>query len=321
MTKTTYTADTTEHDDYEDVWRDFDISRETKKEVKEQRCCDNFYHVELEGCIVCINCGIVQRVGIIVNTPEFCEVGQGYHTKTSAFFPKSSGSTKMSGNSKLSRIQNWNSMPYDERVLWEVSNLLKIKLQDHCQQRIIDCSLMNFKNLDAKKDENGKKEIHRGKIRDGLIASCVYFACKTSFSYKTPEEISKIMDIDITTLNKCTKIYTRIMCQQQETSEPVDFVDTYYSSIGNNKISYKIQCTTKKICKVVQELGILDGTIPQNITAGCILFTSNEMALGIQPKLFKDLFSISLNTLKKITTVITNNKNSIYKNILAKEIT
>jgi transcription initiation factor TFIIIB Brf1 subunit/transcription initiation factor TFIIB len=211
-------------------------------------------------------------------------------------------------------------MPYNERVLWEISNLLKSKLTDYLQPMVIDEAISNFKVLDEKKDKKGKKEIHRGKIRDGLIASCVYFACKSRAINKTPEEIAAIMDVDISTFNKCTKIYNRITDTKQEVVKSADFVDTYYNNLNIKSISYRVQCTTKKICEAVEELDILDGTIPQNITAGCIIFTSNEMGLGIEIKSAIKKFSISLNTLNKITSVITANKSKIYKNILEKKV-
>lgn len=305
----------------EEAWNDFDLTRSNVPEpTKTTYCCKESYFTELEGCTVCVNCGVVFSVGIIDDTPDFCEFSQVSHTKTSTFFPKSSGSTTMSGKSNLSRIQNWNSMPYNERVLWEISNLLKSKLNDYFQPRIIDDAIANFKVLDEKKNADGKKEIHRGKIRDGLIASCVYFACKSRGINKTPEEIAKIMEIDVTTFNKCTKIYNRLTDTKQELVKSTDFVDTYYNSISSDySVSYKIQSTTKKISEAVEELSLLDGTIPQNITAGCILFTSNEMSLGIDPKIFVKKFSISLNTLNKITAVITANKSKIYKNIIDKK--
>lgn len=318
-----------------EAWNDFDNclstyggdgSYERNKSLKNKdiisypKCCDDFYHTEYEGCIVCVNCGVVQEVGIIIDVPDFCEISQVSHTKTNIFFPKSSGATIMSGKSNLSKMQNWNSMPYNERVLWEVSNTLKIKLTDYFQPRIIDDAISNFKELDDKKDETGKKEIHRGKIRDGLIACCVYFACKSRGINKTPLQIATIMDVDITTFKKCTRIYNNILETKQEVINCVDFVELYYSTIREKyEISYKIQNTTKKICQEIEEMNIFKGTIPQNITAGCILFTSMELGLEIDPEYLVDKYSISLNTLKKNTSIISSHKIKIYTNILQKK--
>lgn len=304
--------------DYDTIWNDFDSQRLPVR-IDTEKCCANQYLTELEGCVVCIDCGIVKQMGVISDDQEFCEFAEASHTKTSLFYPKSSGSTIISGNSNMSRINNWNSMPYDEKVLFQVSNDMKAKMRNYFQPKLIEDSIANFKLLDNKKGDDGKKEIHRGRIRDGLIAACVYFACKSNYVNKTPEEISMIMNVELSSFNTCTKLYTKIMGQEQQVVRAVDFVDTYCNCISHLEISFKIQNTIKKICEAVEDLGILDGSIPQNITAGCLYFTSTEMKLDIPQKLLSDRFAISINTLCKIHQIIGYHKSHIYKFIMDKK--
>jgi len=304
--------------DYDNVWKDFDIEMSPKVSGNFKRCCDKSYLIDLEGCVVCIECGVVDRMGVLDSVPEYCDFAEASTTKANFLFPNSS-TTTISGTGRLAKISNWNSMPYDEKVLFQVSNDMKSKLEGYFQTDVIQDSISNFKKLDAKKGKDGKKEIHRGRIRDGLIAACVYFACKKNYIKKTPEEISMIMEVDVSTFNSCTKIYTKIMKQEQDTVSAVDFVSSYCGCVGNSEISFKIQGTIKKICKAVEDLGILDGSIPQNITAGCLFFTILEMDLDISQKTLSDKFSISINTLSKITTVISDHKSHIFKYILEKK--
>lgn len=295
-----------------DIWTEFSDQQIQQDTLEKKKCCPNPYFIEYEGCSVCVDCGVVGRMGVIDDTPAFCENNQFSHTMTNMFFPKSSGVTGVSGNSSMSRIQQWDSMPYEERVLWEVSNFLKAKLSDIFQTRVVEDSLANFKVLDAKKDDQGKKEIHRGKIRDGLIAACVYFACKSNQVNKTPEEIAGIMGISLTIFNKCTKIYTRLMGQGPEQVSSVDFVESYCNAL---QITFRVQVLIKKICQTVEVLDLLGGTMPQNITAGCVFFICGELKLDIGIKTLSQAFSISANTMTKVATKITGFKAHIYKHI------
>lgn len=298
----------------DDIWQEYDSEKKgTTEPGSKEPCCDNPYISDLEGFAVCVGCGVVKTTGILDDNQQFCEFGEAYHTKRNYFYPLSSGSTIMSGNSKLSKIQNWNSMPYDEKVLFQISGIMKMKLRNYVPSRVIEDSIANFKMLDNKKDPEGKKEIHRGRIRDGLIAACVYFACKSNNIVKTPEEISLIMQVDTSTFNSCTKIYTRIMDQQQEPVSSTDFIESYCNRINLPDISFKVQNTIKKICGAVDSLGFLDGCLPQNITAGCILFTATEMNLNVSRKLMLEKFSISSNTLTKINNAITAHKQHIFE--------
>jgi transcription initiation factor TFIIB len=302
---------------HDNIWQEFESELDKKETKKAELCCDSPYISELDGFAVCVNCGVVKTAGVIDDNQQFCEFGEAYHTKTSFLYPSSSATT-MSGNSRLSKIQHWNSMPYDEKVLFQIANIMKAKMRNYFQPRLIEDSVANFKMLDGKKGADGKKEVHRGRIRDGLIAACVYFACKSSGIVKTPEEISAIMQVDTTTFNNCTKIYTRIMGQKQESVSAVDFVDSYCSRINLPGISFKVQVLIKKICGAVESLGFLDGSIPQNITAGCILFTANEMELSVSRNLMLDLFSISAFTLTKINNTVMAHKKQVYEYIHAK---
>lgn len=301
--------------EYDCIWADFDLQQQLKsKEIKKKEfCCETHYLIEREGCVVCIGCGKVDDMVILDDKQEYCEFQDMSHTKTNPLFPNSNG-TFISGKSKISQMSKWSNMAYEDRVLWEVSNEMKAKMLYHFSDKIINDSIYNFKTLDSKRTDDGKKEIHRGRIRKGLIAACVYFACEHNKLNKTPEDISKIMDIDTTTFNKCTKIYTEMMNESQQLKSSCDFVDNYCNAL---KLNFKINKVITSICISISKLCILDGSIPQNITCGVIYFVANEMNINITQKQLSETFSVSENTLNKIYKTINQHKNAIFSDIKA----
>ena len=68
-------------------------------------------------------------------------------------------------------FQMWNSMPYDERTLWNVFDKMTANsINNGIPQKVID----DAKNLYKQASE---KKISRGDNKEGLIASCIYHAC------------------------------------------------------------------------------------------------------------------------------------------------
>ena len=54
-------------------------------------------------------------------------------------------------------------------------------------------------------------KISRGSNRIGIIAACVYFACKSYNVPRSSKEIADIFDINITVMTKGCKNFTNIM--------------------------------------------------------------------------------------------------------------
>lgn len=274
-------------------------------------CCNMKYIMEKEGFYVCTNCGVTEKNTQIYNDDIYgFQNGKDctfVHSIISDIYPESSIGTAICGNSRLAKIQQWNSMPYKERVIWEVSNELTSRLSGIFSENIIKESITHYKYL------YNKIDIHRGKNKKGIIASCVYFAANNNNTKISPKKLASIMSIDVSTLNKCISIYIENMSLEINISKPEDYAQEYCNKY---KISFKIQKLLIKICKVIEESDIVLGSVPQNTCLASLIFITREM--GENNFSIKNMcaeYNVSVNTINKIIDIITKNKNYIFSNI------
>ena len=168
------------HFDYMDSLKD-----DTKKE-KEKKCCDiedNF--IPDQGIIKCKVCSNV--ISNISDNPEWRYYGAG-DSKSSdptrcgmpinTLLPESSVGATVSYNSnsktmnQIRKYQQYMGMPYKERSLYKVF----LEIQGICKKNNIPSIIINeSKSLYTIISET---KISRGSNRKGIIAACVYFACK-----------------------------------------------------------------------------------------------------------------------------------------------
>lgn len=302
---------------YNNIWNEFEnekknlskeIINEEQKEEKEKQCCDNFYSLDTDGTMVCVNCGVVNSSVVFDNSIFTFQNGTNnmyLRTFTNELYPISSQSTYISGNSKLAKLQSWDSMPYKERVIWEISNELNSRLIGKFSSRIIQDTLFIYKNFYE------KTRIYRGENKKGFVAVALYIACSENFAPATPKEISQILDIDLKSIYKCIQKYSEITGHVVKNNlKPIDFVEVFSNKIG---LEFKIKKTVIKIIKVIDKYNILGGTVPYNICISTILFVCREMGKQLNIKTISEEFSISLTTLEKTINLINSNKQKIYE--------
>jgi transcription initiation factor TFIIIB Brf1 subunit/transcription initiation factor TFIIB len=297
--------------DYDFIWGEFNSQAEqfNKKKNMEKKCCENFYNIEKGGYSVCTNCGVVNS-NLVVDSDIFT-FENGDNNKflrqyDNYLFPKSSTSTKISGNSKLAKMQAWQSMPYNERVLWEVSNQLK-SLKGQFSDRIINDALSLYKNF---YEASG---IFRGENKKGFVAVCLYIATSQNFSNMTPKEVANILKVDLKVLYKCIQKYSEIMgvstnCNKSSAS----YVEGFITRMG---LEYRIRKPLLKIIEYVEKTQILGSCIPQNICLGSIVFICKEMKVNLDQTLVSKEFSISITSLEKIISKLEKNKQKMFTSI------
>ena len=301
---------------YEEIWNQMYTQKQTENknenedEIKEEKCCDNYYTRDIEGRVVCVSCGVVSSNTIFDENIFSFQNGENnmyLRSFTSELYPVSSQSTYISGNSKIAKIQAWNSMPYNERVIWEVSNELNSKLSERFSSRIIQDTLFIYKSFYE------KTGIFRGENKKGFVAVALYIATSKNFAPATPKEISILLDVDLKSMYKCIQKYSEITGQSIEnTKKASDFIEVYSNKIG---IDFRTRKVSTKIINVVEKYKILGGTIPQNVCIATIVFVCKEMKNPLDTKKITKDFSISNTTLEKTVAIITSNKQKIFKSI------
>ena len=291
------------------AWDMMDSLRDITADEELKQCCDNPYYIECEGFCVCNNCGITTHERLFDDNTFTFNNGDGnmfLHQITNALYPESGKGTKISGNSRMSKINNWNSMPYKEKVIWEVSNELKSKLYNHFSDKVISDAIYIYKDIYT------HSEIHRGNNKKGLIAACVYLSSKENNADKSPKQIAAMMGIEVSILNRCIKIFNESSKFTNKIIKSSDFIENFCSKM---KISFKTKKIISQICDVIDSESILDGAIPQNICLGVVVFVCIEMSIDLDYKNICSFYSVSYLTITKIIKVLTREKQTIFSKI------
>lgn len=276
---------------------------------EEYLCCAMKYLSEVEGFYVCINCGVTERFTQIYDEDiyGFGKEGNIQHGSISEMYPQSSMGTSIVGNSRLAKIQHWNKMPYKERVIWEISNDLNTRLVGIFSDNIINDAISQYKVL------YNKMDIHRGKNKKGMIASCVYFAANNKHTKISSKKLAQIMDIDVSTLNKCISIYIENLDLKMSVSKTREYAQDY---CNRYKVEFKVQKLLVRLCDVVDESNMLLGSVPQNVCLSCLFFILKEMKQNqFTLKQICSDYNVSVNTINKILDVLYENKNYIFSSL------
>jgi transcription initiation factor TFIIIB Brf1 subunit/transcription initiation factor TFIIB len=299
---------------FDHIWEQLDsynAENVIKTEVKQQ-CCDNFYNTTMNGFDVCSNCGLVNSRIVIdsdIFTFENGDNNKYLRQYDNHLFPTSSTSTKISGTSRIAKIQSWQSMPYNETVLWEISTMLKSILHDYFSPRVINDSLVLYKEFYE------KSSIHRGLNKKGFVAVCVYIAASQNFATVTPKDVANILNVDNKIVHKCIQKYSEIMNVPTNCNRnPKDFLEGFITKMG---LHFKIRKIVLKILEYIEKYQILGGSMPQNVCISSIAFVCKEMGTPLDLNMLTQEFNISITTVDKILLILETNKQKMFKNIKA----
>lgn len=287
---------------------------------------DSIIEDKINGTIVCQECGNVICSSMIDHGPEWYKHDdKGDNSRCgipiNVLLPQSSLGTTIGGycHNRIKTLHTWNAMPYKERSLNTVLNIIK----DKCQKSgILGCieqdAKILYKTVSECKHFNGKNEgkhmIIRGNNRKALIAACVLFACRKIGKSRSIKEIAELFNIKSTVLSKGCKLLSRLIKHTKfdynsGSSLPEHFILRFCEEMKINKNYTNVAI---KISKNIQRLNIASSHTPSSIATGSILLLSHMYHLK---NLTKKKIAKKLNT-SEVTVTKTYNKIEIYKNIL-----
>ena len=253
-----------------------------------------------EGDVMCLSCGSIldryiddraewrnyqdstvdqNRCGLPVN-----ELYPQSNLGSVIGFDNYTGHTK-----KLRRYQCWNSMPYKERNLYNIADHINTKASNgDIPSAIINDAKMMYKQLSSSK-------ISRGNNKSGLIASCIYFSCKSNNVPRSAREIAKMFDLNISVMTKGCKQFHELLKVQADSTSPVHFIHRFCS---------KLECgDIKDVCMHVinntSKLNIVNENAPSSIAAACIYMVSSLAKRNITKKKIAEQCDISEVTVNK----------------------
>ena len=311
----------------EDIWdlmtdmKEMLLEEEEGKKDNEIVCSCGSKRILNEDCMqICADCSSILGK-IIDNTAEWRYYGSDTKSDdpsrcglpTNVLLPKSSLGSMIGGNKfgnydirLIRKYQMWNAMPYNERTLWNVfDKLTGVSLSNGIPQKIVDDAKVLYKRASEKK-------ISRGNNKQGLIASCIYYACRMNNLPRSSKEIAKMFDIDPVVLNKGNSRFQTLLQINVSSSSPLDFISRYCSNL-DMKMEDIENC--KKLAKFLEESEIMSDNSPTSSCASILYYYSKKKNLGITKKQFSDVCQVSEVTVEKGYKFLEIYDNYINKNI------
>ncbi len=292
--------------------------KETDKDEM-MKCCDRKEnYLNDEGIIRCKKCqNIISNISF---NPEW----RNYDNKTNdptrcgmpvnTLLPESSVGSTVSYKkcnktmNQIRKYQQWNGMPYKERSLYKVFLEIQGKCSKHNIPNVIITEAKSLYKIIS------STKISRGSNRTGIIAACVYFACKKCNVPRSSKEIAEIFDITSNVMTKGVKKAQEIIAMnkinkqrltQSPSTKPDDFIERFCDRL---KISLDDIKIIQTICNITIDNNLISENTPPSIAAGCIFFYSKNKEINITKKDISDVSKTSEVTINKCSKKLEVNK-------------
>ena len=304
--------------DLEDHFNFLSTLDKKEEEGKELTCCDLKDNYQNDNdMVICKVCKNV--ITNICDNPEWRYYGSKDNKSSdptrcgmpvNTLLPESSvgSSVSFSSNSnsmyQIRRMQQWSGMPYKERSVYKVF----LEIQNVCNRHNIPSKIINEAKSIYKIASSTK--ISRGTNRAGIIASCVFFACKECDVPRSSKEIAEMFGISSNIMTKGVKKCQEIIhmdkknknrISKTKSTKPEDFINRFC-----NKLNIQEKDTEKvlSICKITVENFIISENTPPSIASGCIYYFIKKTNKGITKKEISEICKISEVTINKCCKVI-----------------
>lgn len=228
---------------------------------------------------------------------------------TNSLLPKSSlGSIVGRGSSDnkdlhcVRKLQTWTSMPYSERRLLNVFDKFSNSTNNMgISQRVLHDAKIMYKNVSGMK-------ISRGDKNEGLIASCVYYACIIRKVPRSKKEIADMFNISTSVLTKGNARFQKCMPENVRAPSPQDFISRFGSKLNLSKdeISHCI-----KLVQFLEENSYITENAPTSTAAGTIAFYCNVKSIEITKRYIASVCGISEMTVSKSVKELSQHIESI----------
>jgi transcription initiation factor TFIIB len=328
----------------EDIWDVFDTD-DDKDDIPElfQDCGHSETVFDERGSYeICVNCGLVVQERMIDSTPEWRQGTNNSQQFSSdpircsiinPLLPQSSLSTTISikgkstaSNYLLMVMNKWQSMPYVERSMFEVFSFLDEICRYAISKAIVYAAKIYYtrvykKNIDLLKSGK-KREGLRGKKRKGLIAACLFYACKQNNEPRTKQDIAHILDIPKAYVTKGCKIFLDLM--KDDTNDSVTdimnashFIEQYGKQLELDEQTTKLALN---LYSEMESLNIFFGNQPQSIAAGVLFTVLKCLYPGINEQYITNKCVITKVTITNVYRQLKPHENILLFNVFAKDL-
>lgn len=298
---------------YEDLINSFknSVSVQEKDETSNRFCTHCNEHGVLNGNVYeCPSCGQVLNelfINTDVDWTDYNSTGDftmsnSRATSIDTYMPQVSMSTSMIGASSISdyrlkKVHKWISMPYREKSLSKVFKLINHKINEaNLNKNVLNTSKAYYNKISMLSST-------RGMIRQGMIASCVYTACKSCNCPRSPSEIAILFDMKKSDFSRGLKRFGEIFRRLGiNNDKEIQNLNSYFDRFIN-RLAIKQKLNEKDEKSLQQEcfnhpMFNINGNYITNI-ALIILNCSLKLELNIEIDDVADVAQVSKFTISK----------------------
>lgn len=280
----------------------------------EARCACSGEPVNLDGDLVCERClRVTDRIlDVRPEWKSFATGPDGASNRTNApstercgpptnpLFPGLATSSVIGFGgcdpafSKLRKYQMWSSCTYKDRCMFKLSE----SLNSHATKGSFPPAILD----DAKTmyHELSKTIVSRGERRTGVIASCVFMACKKSCAPRSVSEIAAIFDTSARSVTQGCKKLQEILDVHVKSCKPVDFIRRYCTRL-------KRQDLAERVCAALETAPEVTDHSPTVVAAAAILIVGQAADPPVSRKEVAEACGLSQSTVAKCARKLANN--------------
>lgn len=293
------------------------------------------------GRRVCGKCGIVVEKTIISQEAEWRNLKSNSQYSSdpvrcaviNPLLPNSSLSTKIVTKGKetsyLARLNRWQSMPHSERSLYEVFQELDRKGRKNDISGSVLTSAKQFYLRVYQKNaklllEGKKREGLRGGKRQGLIAACLFYACKQNNVPRSQTQIAEILEYKKSDVTRGSNIFLNLIKHDDLSRNINDLINGHHfvRHYGMTlKVSHEVIRCSVYAYDYIKKLRILSASTAPSIASGCLFLVLTCLYPNIHESVVAKTCGISKVTILNVYKQLAPYKFQILSYIFAKDIT
>jgi len=265
-------------------------------------CKGNTISIQEKGEVVCSQCGLVINERILdishsgkrAFTKQEKEKRETTGSPISILLPDMGLSTIIDKTSikspDLKRAAKWNSrMTWDKRNMLIATTELKrigsnLNLPNHIKKTAIRLYIDAF-----------KKKLLRGRSINGMVAACLYFACRESKIPRTLQEILDETAVSAKNVRRCYRTLIRELNLKVPSTDPISLIPRYTAELG---LDADVEKSTIKILKVFISQYSTSGKDPKGLCAGALYLVSKKKDKRISQKEIANIVGVTEVTLR-----------------------
>ena len=280
---------------------------EVKSELKDYlnlcpECEGKTISIQEKGEVVCSSCGLVisersldvSHSGKRAFTKQEKERRERTGSPISILLPDMGLSTVIDKSSiknpDLKRAAKWNSrMTWDKRNMLIATTELKrigsnLNLPDHVKKSAIRLYIEAF-----------KKKLLRGRSINGMVAACLYFACRDKKIPRTLQEILDQTAVNAKNVRRCYRTIIREMNLKAPSTDPVSLIPKFVTELG---LSVEAEKATIKVLQLFTSKFSTSGKDPKGLCAGALYLVCKKMEKRISQKEIANIVGVTEVTLR-----------------------